>query len=290
MRLEINPQAKVSWHPIGDHGTEVLEVEDFLANAEEVRQYALDLDYDLAPRGDYYPGRKALASVRGSRECVQWVAERALERLFPHGRPPFLVTSDLRSRCTFAMLAFDWAKRPANFVDQHTDNKSWLATVLHLSHECEGRGTAFWEHRPSGMQHWFEGIDAVQIERLEQFLGLRLKTQLERALMRGPAFSMSQLGQVILHKPRPNRTPMSLEEDTDWRLLAYRPAAFNRLVAFPTWQLHSIVDTSRHPTLTVGNVRLTLNQFAEFPVPDDAAQRGPTYPREGYVPVEGLLR
>src|SRR5438132_10931920 len=73
MKLQFNPDAVITWHEIGDFGTWVMVVDDFLRNAEEVRAYALSLAYSVPIRGDYYPGTRAFVSAHGASEIVQWI-------------------------------------------------------------------------------------------------------------------------------------------------------------------------------------------------------------------------
>jgi hypothetical protein len=286
LRLEINPNARLQWHEFGAAATPALVIDDFLANAEEVRRFALGLAYDAPGKGDYYPGWKAMVPLDGGSELVRFCAERFLARLYPGGaRPPYLTTRELRSTCTFAVLAAHRDRLPADFYDQHADGRSWLATVLHLSHHCEGRGTAMWRHRATGLESWLPA-DMVQVRRIEESLGLRLREQLDRALARFPAFSLDDLFKAL--KANPQRRPFSAVEDEAWERLAYFPAGFNRLVVYPTWQLHSIVDEQDPAELTTDTMRLTLNQFVDYPVPRDLQPNGPNYPWSFYRPVAGL--
>jgi hypothetical protein len=288
MRLRINANAAITWHQVGDCGTWVMVVDEFLDNADELREFALSLCYNVPAKGDYYPGLKAFATLQGSSEAVQWVAERMLEKLHAaKDRPPYLTTADLRSKCTFAILACDRKKIPNDFMDQHTDNASWLATVLHLSLISESRGTALWKHRPSGLHTWLPG-DIVQVQRLEDALGLRLMEQLARAVQQVPVFSTDAVQRLF--RPNKQRRPFSIDEDEQWELLQYVPAKFNRLVAYPTWQIHSVVDTTEYERLTVENMRLTVNQTVEYPVPREFLPAGSTYPWEFFRTVEGLAR
>ena len=54
--LEINPNAELTWHPIGDFGTEVLQVDNVLANPDAIRAFALNLAFGMPMGDDYYPG------------------------------------------------------------------------------------------------------------------------------------------------------------------------------------------------------------------------------------------
>ena len=121
--------------------------------------------------------------------------------------------------------------------------------------------------------------------RLEADLGLRLSEQLMRCFRKGlPLYEASDVQAMFARKP--SRVPFSAHEDDDWRLLKFLPAKFNRLVAYPAWQLHSIVDGSATEKLTIENMRLTMNPFLNYPF-ERRSLRSP-YPAEMYHPVEGL--
>ena len=287
MELRINPQARVRWFRIGRFGTLVMVVDDAVERPEELRHYALSLSYNIPKVGDYYPGLKAVASVPGCHAMGRWAAETTLARLHGHKkRPPYLTTEHLWSPCQFAVMTCDPRRLPDDYVDQHTDNSAWLASVLHLSHECASRGTAFWAHRPTGLESWLPNttgsrtpMDTVHIVRLEEALGLRLTEQLHGKSIIGSH------GVANIFKARPKRRRMSMEEDSQWRLLRYVPAKFNRLVVYPTWQIHSLVDASPPRRLDTDNVRLTMNQFIDYPMPLGAFSQ---YPWHSYRRVAGL--
>lgn len=287
MRIRLNSKAKPVWHKIATDGTQVLVVDDFLSNADELREYAEKLSYHVPVAGDYYLGLKAFATLDGAGDLVKWVGEQTLQRMFPEKRPPFLATNDLRPFCQFSVLAYNAKQLPNNYVEQHTDGTSWLATILHLSRHNNHRGTALWEHRPTGIHSWYRG-DLVQNLQLEQFLGLRFREQIQRAFETTPAFTMEML-RAMIFRSNGDRKPFSLEENSDWRLLQYIPAKFNRLVAYPTWQIHSVIDTTNIQELSIDNMRLTMNNFVEYPFPKEVLPNSSTHNWNLYKKVDGLL-
>lgn len=289
MEIRLNPRAKVEWIAIGDYGTECLVIDDYLENAAELRELALGLEYDVPRAGDYYPGLKSSAAVAGAMTCGREIAERFLKRLYPVDRPPVLMSSEALVRSSFAVAAVDLSRLPKNFSEQHVDNMDWIATVLHLSAISDGRGTAFWEHRPTGIQTWLSA-DAVQLRRVETLLKMRMREQLNAALDRVPAFSLSDIDKALRTWKESKRRPFSADEDDDWRLLHQVPARFNRLVAYPTWQLHSAVDTLAVAELSTETMRLTMNQWVGYPVPRLFAPNPPTYPLDFYASPKGLRR
>ena len=70
---------------------------------------------------------------------------------------------------------------------------------------------------------------------------------------------------------------------------SYRPH-FNRLVAYPGYQLHSLIDTTGFLDLTVENARLTMNQYIGMPFQRDVVGGGGVFDTEAYGEIEGLIR
>jgi hypothetical protein len=289
LKLRINPDAEITWHPIGQYGTTVLQVDNFLEQPDEVRAFALSLAYSVPQ--DYYPGLRSYATLDGAADLTRWVGERMLERLFPEGGPPPEICLQGGTGCMFSVKAFD-TEVPPNFHDQHADSLNWMATVLHLSHVEQGRGTAFWEHRPSGLQHWARA-DPIMNRRLEATLGLRLGAQLDRAFARGiPLFEAAEIYSKLFAR-NPARKAFSAREDADWKLLKLVPARFNRLVAYPAWQLHSIVDELPQSQVSLQTARLTINQFLFYPFESQTFKSelpgSSPYPLSAYRHVDGLV-
>jgi hypothetical protein len=286
MRFELNPDAKLSWHETEGFRTPILVVDDVLANAEEVRKLALGLEYELPEPTDYWPGYTAAATLRGASALLRWVAEHMLQRVFPGGnRPAWISTDGIRSFPQFAILACDKKHLPATYTDQHADGGHWLATVYHLSSRTEDRGTAFWEHRPTGMQHWF-GRDPMVAHALEAYLGMNVSGPVQEMMKTRPMFRVEDLTEMLF-KSTPTARPFSGEDDTTWRRIHYVPAKFNRLVVYPTWQLHSIVDRTDDGVLDPETFRITFNQVVTYPFSREMlAPRA--FPMAIYRPVSGL--
>ena len=288
MKLELNPNATARFFTVGDWAAPVLVIDDYLLHAERVREYALSLSYGTG--ADSYPGVTAQATLAGATEATREIAERMIGQLF-ETRPPYLSTAGFGNTiCRFSAMTGDRGKLPQNFVDQHADSgHRWLAAVLHLSHETEGRGTGLWQHRPSGMQSWFTG-DVFQIRLLESLnIGLEITAQFDSAMAQVPVRSAEELSR-LLFRPAAGRRPFSAQEDAEWRLLTLVEAGFNRLVVYPTWQIHSIVDESTHADLSADNVRLTMNMYVDYPFHPDLgfATHKPRYPASFYSAVAGL--
>ena len=80
-----------------------------------------------------------------------------------------------------------------------------------------------------------------------------------------------------------------MEDDDTWKRVGYIPAKFNRLVVYPTWQIHSIVDRTNPNILNAETIRLTINQFVDYPFPRELTSPD-AFPSSIYRPVEGTLR
>jgi hypothetical protein len=288
VRLEMNPARIAAWQRVGPEATPVLVVDDFLTDAEALRRFALGLAYRAPGQPDRYPGVKAFASLPGAAETKSWVAEQMLAQLHPNGRPPGFVTEDYDAVGAFSMFTATGAALPENGEDQHTDGFAWLAMVHHLSLSDEGRGTALWQHRPTGLTHWLR-VDPVRMHALELGLGLRLSAPLAQAVRASAPAQLDEVGRFMF-RPRPGRRPYSNEEDADWKLVGWIPARWNRLVVYPTWQIHSVVDMSGVAELTVDNARLTFNQMIEYPAPRPRRADRTVYDRTVYRDVRGLPR
>ena len=119
--------------------TTFLVVDDFLDNAEALREHALSLDYP--PLEGQFPGRnsKQRINIEGLTEAVSTILG---ERLAPAPPPQ----SHAKSRLTFAS---DKARGRV-----HVDESHW-SSILYLSRpdDCRG-GTEFFRHRATGLDRF----------------------------------------------------------------------------------------------------------------------------------------
>jgi hypothetical protein len=282
--LEFNPNAIFSTQKLAGR-TPLLVIDDCVADPTQLRSFGLGLRY-ARPTGDYYPGWKSAAALRGARAFYRRVSDAFLAALWPGGAPPQLAVTSQNVQ-TFAVLGFDPSQEP-HFIDQHTDDEAWLATVLYLfpNEQARGRGTAFWRHRPTGLTHWLP-TDIANVLSSEVFLGLDLTKPVAAAMANGivpPIANLRAFGERLGGAPKPGRRAFSLEETDEWELVHFVEAKFNRMVIYPTFQIHSVVDTSDPTDASVG-VRLTMNTFIDYPFPGPHIGR---YREESYVPVEGI--
>jgi uncharacterized protein DUF6445 len=119
--------------------TTFLVVDDFLDNAEALREHALGLDYP--PIEGQFPGRNSLQriNIEGLAEAVSGILG---ERLVPAPPPQ----SHAKSRLTFA------SDKGRGRV--HVDESHWSG-ILYLSRpgDCRG-GTEFFRHRATGLDRF----------------------------------------------------------------------------------------------------------------------------------------
>jgi hypothetical protein len=288
----LSRDATLSWHELeGPGGLPLLVIDNALEDPHRVRETAWNSRFHLPGPNEYYPGWQASAQMSGEKRLIQDLAKLFLDRLWPRGWPPPLSVSDLVPHSAFSVFGMDHdVARRNGYIDQHVDTYSWIAVVTYLfehdEHAGVDRGTAFWRHRPTDLQTFFLG-DLLQAAQIEHLFGLKFIDPFRKASIRMRAASMSEAQKQILENPASGRRLFSLEEDSIWKLLRFVPARFNRMVAYPTWQFHSIVDTSVTHALSTRNARLTYNTFIPYPVP---AGLGPQskYQGGGYTSIDGM--
>lgn len=290
--VSLSKNAKFSWHELeGAGGLPLLMIDDALEDPHHVRETAWNSRFHLPGPNEYYPGWQASAQMSGEKRLIQELAKAFLDRLWPRGWPPPLSVSDLVPHSTFSVFGMDHDVASRNgYIDQHVDTYSWIAVVTYLFEHDEtsgaDRGTAFWKHRPTDLRTFFLG-DLLQASQIEHLFGLRFIDDFRRASVRLRAASMEEAQKQILENPASVRRLFSLEEDNTWKLLKFVPARFNRMVAYPTWQFHSIVDTTAVHALSTRNARLTYNTFVPYPVPAGLGPRS-KYQGGGYASIDGM--
>lgn len=290
--VALNKDATLSWHEIeGSGGLPLLVIDNALEDPHRVRDTAWKSRFHLPGPNEYYPGWQASAQMSGEKRLIQDLAKLFLDRLWSRGWPPPLTVNDLSPHSTFSVFGMDHeVARRNGYIDQHVDTYSWIAVVTYLfehdEHAGVERGTAFWKHRPTDLQTFFLG-DLLQAAQIEHLFGLKFIDPFRKAAIRLRAASMADAQKQILENPASTRRLFSLEEDNVWKLLDFVPARFNRMVAYPTWQFHSIIDTSATQALSTRNARLTYNTFIPYPVP---AGLGPQskYQGGGYASIDGM--
>lgn len=289
--IKLSAQAKLGWHEVG-RGLPVLVIDDALEDPHSLRAMAWKTRFHLPAPSEYYPGWQASAQMPGETRLIQTIGKLFLDRLWPQGWPAPLTIEEMVPHSTFAVFGMDRDRaRQTGYIDQHVDSYSWIAVVTYLfdtPHPPGGqRGTAFWKHKPTDLDAFFFG-DLLQASQVERLFGLNFIDPIRRAAMRVQAASMDALQKTIFESNGSTRHLFSLEEDAKWMLLRFFEGKFNRMIAYPTWQFHSIVDTAEPEALSIRNARLTYNTFVPYPVPAALGPQ-PKYTGGGYRAVEGML-
>jgi hypothetical protein len=66
--------------------------------------------------------------------------------------------------------------------------------------------------------------------------------------------------------PERTRPPFPARDHGSWQRIGLASARYNRLVAYPTWQWHSLAMCSYSPPATLADARLTLSLFVRHPL------------------------
>lgn len=268
MELKISERAQPRWAKAGK--APILIIDDVLDNADELREQALALRFE-PPQNGSYPGLKAAASVRGGVTIAKMLAQAFLSQRHGSDVPAMLKDAKPKVATDFSILSISQeAASDPRFSEQHVDTATWLASVIYLfgepGVETPERGTAFWRHRPTGLTCFSQGDspDSVELVLKEKLLGFPLMQELPDALTKIPATCMNLLNARVFKQVDRGRRPLSMEESDTWELLYAAPAKFNRLVCYPSWFIHSALETP-DDTPTVDTARLTMNCFVLSP-------------------------
>lgn len=292
MEICLSETARFSWLELG-LGPGILIIDNCLASPEAVREYALNLRYSRPPVPDAYPGWKSLASLAGAEVLMRILVAQYIRNWDASKFEALDVKAARALSQHFSVLAFD--PITANTVgyngqSQHVDGVAWLATVLYLFGQRDvsdsSRGTAFWRHRQSGLQHWFFG-DIVQIMRAEKLLGLSMVRGIQSISSSCNIQSLGQASQVVFGRASESIVPFTADESETWEKIAFVEARFNRMIVYPTFQIHSIVDTTAPAPKSLADARLTMNTFIDYPFTLEP-KAASVYGLDSYLPVMGL--
>jgi hypothetical protein len=86
--------------------------------------------------------------------------------------------------------------------------------------------------------------------------------------------------------------PFTVQDHAPWENIGVAPAKYNRMVVYPTWQLHGVAQLRDKPAPTRDTARLTLNTFIKHPALEQV-MRVPVAPIEGLdamQPFDGARR
>ncbi|MER2474561.1 DUF6445 family protein [Photorhabdus laumondii] len=298
--LELNSidDMSIQVKKIGNDNIPLMVVDNFLKYPEMVREFALSLNYNKPVGSDLWPGIQAVASLN-RKNIEEFIVRYYLEPIlgldcsnyhFPAVRPGtkadqwsswFLLT-----RFGAVTMPFDeapWAKNP------HVDYFGFIASVLYLSLPEQSRGgTVFIRHRETGI----ETIPPTALG-LPDRLRCILKETRSHEIIYGKIFDewwaehgkswdheeplKKDEGQVLTEKGfdivcqriMTGNTPTSgylTQSNPVWEITDQVDVAFNRLVLYPTWHLHSISWDPTWYGKTLAERRLTMMNWLNFPV------------------------
>jgi hypothetical protein len=272
-----NLDVEMVW--LGREENPVLIVDNALANAEEVRQYALGSRFSCLDKD--YPGYQSTCALRGVRAIGGWVAWLLWTEGFKRGEPE----AHLRGLEMGALFAAFAPARNQKYRNVHTHGNTWLALHVYLTPGEDRRsGTAFWRHAPTGLESACahpKPLDTML--RVDDLFHTRLLHGTERVRVKSPAFSYEDWLREINEDPI--SLPFPARDYGKWKLLEMVDARYNRLVAYPAWQFHSIAMKKNVVASSLDEARLTLNAQLTHPL-FEQIQRLPAAPVTGidYAP------
>ncbi|MDE9536973.1 DUF6445 family protein [Xenorhabdus bovienii] len=283
---------------IGNDNIPIMIVDNFLKYPEEVRKFALSLNYDKPLLGDYWPGIQAAASLN-RKKIEEFITHHYIEPIlgldcsnyhFPAVLPNMKADQwsswFLQTRFGAITRPFDeapWTKNP------HVDYFGFLASVLYLSLPDQSRGgTVFIRHRQTGIETIPPAVSGLP-KRLCQIL----RETRSYEIIYGKIYEELRAGhseswehdnvintredQVITEKGfdavwktiMNENIPTSgylTESNQVWEITDQVDVAFNRLVLHPTWHLHSVSWDPSWFGETLPERRLTMMNWVNFPV------------------------
>lgn len=264
LAIQLNPASKteIRLKRIGRSRTPILVVDNVLSNPDEVRAWALELSF-APPITGYYPGYQAPAAIRGADGLAAWAAEYLLAHAYDFDSDEAkYVASSVYVRTGFAALA----PLPNYRYDSiHADGHSWLAGLIYLKPGAdEFSATGFWRHMPTGLEGVYNGEQPLMNSaRFDRLLGTTLVEDTARALADTTETDYMQWLRTILSQ---DDTPFEGNDHGSWEKVDEVRSVYNRLVVYPTWQLHSVIEDHERVPQSVEDARLTLNLFVRSPL------------------------
>jgi hypothetical protein len=280
VRLNDPTKMKLSIERFGNEKNPILVVDDVLANADEIREFALGVQYDRALMNRaYYPGYIASCPLRGVEEVGRWAGRYLWSEGYRLDADE--QTSQLSRLAVNSFFAVFAPEKNTKYGIVHSDAHSWLAMLIYLTpNEEKASGTGFWRHVPTGLESGCSGAgDPFSLMlRLDSILGTKLIDSARRALEHAPQFSYARWLQDIFSQSTP---PFPSGDHGPWEKIGTVAAKFNRLVVYPTFQFHSVVMKREKLASTLDTARLTLNVFIKHPLFEEMEKPFPIGPMSG---------
>jgi hypothetical protein len=264
LRLNDRNNIKVSLGRLGDEENPVLIVDDVLANPDEIRDYALGVQYVRAR--NQYPGYLSTCTLRGLMPLGRWVAFVMWAEAF--GLDPEdakLSPKYVETEGYFGVLA---PARSQKYRDVHSDPHGLFAMVLDLSPDADGSmGTAFWRHAATGIESACSRTENPfdVMVRYDEIFKTRLMEGAARLQAHAPTMTYAEWINTLSNELA-RRPPFPSRNHGPWELIDTVEARFNRLVVYPTWKLHSVFMKKHVQARSLERAPLTLNAFVRHPV------------------------
>jgi hypothetical protein len=279
---------------VGEDRTPVLIVDDVFRNPEAVRTFALGMHYDKPLPGDGWPGVQAAASL--DRHELITLIKNHLVRYQLGIEPenysfPAVRAGDQPDQWSSFFLQTRFGivnktpEQAPGVAHPHVDEFGFIASVMYLSDsERSHGGTVLCRHRRTGIQTvppFAEGLPASlaahiratqSYQYIEHLLNLKGRSKITDIVDGAPLLSKEQHETVWDHlmEGSSNAPRYMTESDDHWEIIEQIDMRFNRLVAYPTWQLHGINWDMSVAGTTKAEQRLTMMDWLNYPIPHAA--------------------
>jgi hypothetical protein len=260
MKIKINEEKEfqIQVKRLGRKKNPILLIDNILANAQDVREFALEGRYLLATKKYYYPGYICPCTLDGISYFLRWITKYFWKNVYnfdwEYSEADFY-TIDAAS--FFAVFA---PRLDSQYINVHVDSMHWLAVIIYLGKKLEAKtSTAFWRHRPTNSESFIQGekIPLSIQKQIELYFDIKLINK------SNDSFNLYQDIYKIDNSITNHFFPAV--SHGQWELLDSVEAKFNRLVVYPTWQWHSIAFPNYQPPASLDEARISLNLFIPFP-------------------------
>lgn len=295
LSLNALSQMTLTRRTVGADRTPLLVVDNLFRDPEKVRSFALSLQYETPLPGDGWPGVQAAASLDRS-ELVRFVKDHFVHDRFgmdPSAyRFPAVRSGEkpdqwsaffLQSR--FGLITMTAEEAPG-VAHPHVDEFGFAAAVIYLCApaRCHG-GTVLCRHRGTGIQTLPPFAADLPLSLVHRLTHTQSYSTVAEMLSKQPQASAGPPGQrriltreqqesvwnrLMEGAPSPRR--YMTESDSHWEILEQVDMRFNRLVVYPTWQLHGINWDMSFSGPQKSEQRLTMMDWLNYPVPATASE------------------
>lgn len=255
---------------VGPDANPVLVADDFLHDPDFFRQLGERLNYN-APT-NLYPGLIAGVSLNFHALATAIVKRIMSEAYGIEGEPVFLEQEDYPHKPRFSLVTltreFIRQNTPREEVPfhpmrsqycPHTDS-GFVTVVIHLGPPgADTGGTHFWQHRASGVQS-FPRMDHLTMQKYQEATGINFFEGISRAselfdtMIDSVSLNNRLCQDVVIDE---HAQPFPTQDIERWEHLGCVESCFNRLVAFPGWQFHSVDPGTVVPT-SVSTARMSM--------------------------------